>query len=38
MLKEDLENHNHLTDENTEVPDEDMCCFLLPRNHIGISP
>lgn len=36
MLREHLENHYHLTDENTEVPDEDMFLLLL-HNHLGSS-
>lgn len=38
MLKEDLENHNDLTDENTKVPDEDMCRFCYPATILVSAP
>ena len=38
VLKEDLENHNDLTDESTKVPDEDMCRFRYPATILASAP
>ena len=38
MVKEDLENHNDLTDENTKVPDEDVCHFRYPATILVSAP